>query len=586
MNVNPKLSLKNRWMSFFKTDNISLDLLSPPIKNIKKIIKRNTRANSFNSLNYNQTETLVNNSNPFLIGIPNFVSSSKITLKKNIFNNVKLNSRKKYIKAKTRNITVRPSTSNLGTKDFVLNKKKNIKINLTNNNRNSSIYKSNDFSVDNNKLLLTNNNSIKKAQLTISQINQNQIKIEQIFKSNKKHIEVNNRQKNKRKMRSNKIPNNTNFNSNLEISSDYDQLELFSDYDYQIPKKLQKIKKINQNTKSNLKQFDGIYIDQKTLSSIISENKQIKQKNEELVQKFDGIKNEFELIKKDNKTIKEELKEKTKFLKNIQLALDAFGQELYKLQNINKSYNVSNTIYNKNNNNIYIHNNTNTNINTKQNKRIQNIERSENNSSNNKHKNKEKKNIMFNTIDKDLLTNKNSLSVFNSTSNLKITQLPLNSIIKNNKNYNLDNNSSKILGNKETKDTGLTIPSRSGNEEKNTVSEKEESESFDFTNISLAENLNINEEKYKKAINKINYCSNQHTRNDTNAESNNDETNKRSLVLLPKKLNFVKEKKPNDFNEEFLKNLNQFSDSWRKEAEKMIKRTENKSISINNSKKD
>ena len=39
------------------------------------------------------------------------------------------------------------------------------------------------------------------------------------------------------------------------------------------------------------------------------------------------------------------------------------------------------------------------------------------------------------------------------------------------------------------------------------------------------------------------------------------------------KLNFIKQKIPNDFNEEFLKNYDKCSDSWRKEVEKMIKRT-------------
>ena len=582
MNVDSKLSLNSRWMTLYKTNNISLDLLPSPIKNIKKIIKRNTRANSFNSLNYIQTENLLKISNPFLIGAPNFASSSKINLKKNIFNNTKANSKKKHIKAKTRNITVRPSTSDLGIKNLDLIKKKNIKINVANNNKNSFLYKSNDFSGDKNKLLLTHsNNNPKKNQLTISQNNQHQIKIEQIFKSNKKYIDVGDKQKNKKKIRSNKIFTNTNFSSNLGISSDYDQIELFNDYEYNFPKKLQKTKKISKNSRNNLKQFDGIFIDQKTLSIIISENQQIKLKNEELTQKFDEIKNEFELIKKDNKTIKEELKEKTKFLKTLQLTLDVFSKELSKLQN-KTSYNVSNTIYNKNNNSIYIHNNSNSKINTKQIKKIQNIDRSKNNSINNTHKNIEKKNIIFSTISKDLFTNKNP-SIFNSTSNLKITQLPLSSILKNNKNYNLDNNSSKILCNKETKDTGCTIPSPSGNEEKITVSEKEESESFDFTNISLAENLNINAESYKNAIN---YCSNQHTRNDTIAENNNDEGNKKYVFGLPKKLNFVKDKIPNDFNDEFLKNLNQFSDSWRKDAEKMIKRTQNKSINIDNSKKE
>jgi len=84
---------------------------------------------------------------------------------------------------------------------------------------------------------------------------------------------------------------------------------------------------------------------------------------------------------------------------------------------------------------------------------------------------------------------------------------------------------------------------------------------IDENNISLAENLNINEEEYKKALEK---CANKNLirlKNDSHILNN---------------LNLVIQKQQNeansDFNQEFLKNVNNFSISWRKAVEKMMER--------------
>ena len=82
MSLNLKISSNNN-NTFFKTNNISLDFASSPIKNNKKVIKRNTRTNSYNSFINNQTENYKTNKNPFNSGIISF--DSKINLKKNIF---------------------------------------------------------------------------------------------------------------------------------------------------------------------------------------------------------------------------------------------------------------------------------------------------------------------------------------------------------------------------------------------------------------------------------------------------------------------------------------------------------------------
>ena len=114
LSLNIKISSNNN-NTFLKTNNISLDFTSSPIKNNKKVIKRNTRTNSYNSFINNQTENFRTNKNPFNSGIISF--DSKINLKKNIFtfsnakqtilcnskNNNNINQKKN--KNKTKNIT-------------------------------------------------------------------------------------------------------------------------------------------------------------------------------------------------------------------------------------------------------------------------------------------------------------------------------------------------------------------------------------------------------------------------------------------------------------------------------------------------
>ena len=666
MSLNIKNYAKSRE-AFFKTNNISLDFASSPIKNIKKIIKRNTRASSFNSFVYNKTEGILKNSNPFTIGIQNINSSSKLMLKKNTFTNIKKNipskSKKKHNKAKTKDITVRPSTSNY--RGFILSKQKNLKINLRNNFQHSFLFKSNDIigggidgyslgdkadtiyqnnNMSKNKLLLThfNNNSKRtqeKNKSTIFQSGKHHIVIEPIFQSNKKFIDFNrmigisktkttknSKGKSIKKFKSNKYLANTNYN-NSEISSD-DQLGIINDFDYCLYKNLKNDinKKIsrqyihsNKNKKKKsrdrLRYIDGIYIDQNFLTTIISENKLIKQKNEELSLKFDGIKNEFELIKKDNKNIKEELKEKTKFLQDMKTTLDFFSKELIKLQNLNKSVNnelSSNNSNNTQNNSCRVLINNNQNLNNNTNKNMSNNEKKIINNINNNNNNNliEKQNIISQNTNQELISaknvstnlnsnnteseNNNNINNINNNSNIKkskiekIHQLPLKNIMQfcqmNNKCGSLENNSSKNFY-KETKDTtekdvdgGHNKLSPVGSEDKAVVSEKEESESLDFTSISLAENLNIDEESYKFVISKIN--NNQFIQN----ENLNEIKNKKNAVCgLPKKLNFIKQKNSNDFNEEFLKNYDKFSDSWRREVEKMMKRNSNPNNNNNSS---
>ena len=174
----------------------------------------------------------------------------------------------------------------------------------------------------------------------------------------------------------------------------------------------------------------------------------------------------------------------------------------------------------------------------------------------------------------------------------KIHQLSLNNINniinQNNKKRggSLEANfqdTSKIINN-ETKDATekdneclndkWPSPLYNENKEENKEISKETSkreESIDLTNISLAENLNINEEAYNNVLNsKKNNIGKLDFKNKLNKKNN--EENKKN----PKKLNFINQDIVNDnFNEEFLKYYDKFSDSWRKEVDKMLKKGKN-----------
>ena len=82
--------------------------------------------------------------------------------------------------------------------------------------------------------------------------------------------------------------------------------------------------------------------------------------------------------------------------------------------------------------------------------------------------------------------------------------------------------------------------------------------------------MNINEEMYKNALNikknniiKLDF---------ENKLINKNEENNR-IKKIPKNLNLINQEVTNDnFNEEFLKYYDKFSDSWRKEVDKMLKK--------------
>ena len=459
---------------------------------------------------------------------------------------------------------------------------------------------------------------------------------EQFFHSNKKNIDFNSREinsnpktkkncikttKNSEDKERNKIEINrlnTNINNNINNLDIFNELELL--YNKCLKKRNETNKKGESHNKgrkniNNLKRKKYNLLEdnynQDSLLEILYENKQIKQKNEELVKQFENMKTEFEQMKKDNKDIKEELKEKTKYLKDIKLTMDIFSQELLKLQNIYKeNENYKNLESNKNEQNLNLRENISskdkqkylTEVNT-QNKSENTIKNNNSSSSNINSKNNTN-NIIINTDNQEINNiyeaNINSLNINTNTclpkkNKLeKIHQLSLNNInnLINQQNKkrggsleaNNIQDTSKIINN-ETKDatekeneilydkwpSPLYIEKEKEkiNKEINKENSKceEENESIDLTNISLAENLNINKEVYDNVLNtkksnvgKLDFKNKIDKKCDDN-----------------KKLNLISQGIINDnFNEEFLKYYDKFSDSWRKEVDKMLKKGKEK----------
>ena len=347
--------------------------------------------------------------------------------------------------------------------------------------------------------------------------------------------------------------------------------------------------------------LDKNILGQDSILGIIYENKQIRQKNAELSKQFDIIKKEFEQIKKDNKDIKEELKEKSKYLKDIKLSMDIFSQELLKMQNIFKDDKSLSFSYNSNNlskNNTHYNTNANNSrkiLIEKESKKIIK-ENNNNNENNNIRINTNNINNMMNLSNKENKENKHYETAINSKNkkNLnrfeKIHQLPLNNI--NNIIKNKERGNSLEINNFQDTSKLLNIETKDATEKENNecINEKwsinidkmkekektmemndtniniEEKESIDLSNISLADNLNINEELYNVALNKNRkkLTNLLELKNEKTIKTNEDEKNKK----IPKKLNL----KNDNFNEEFMKYYDKFSDSWRKEVDKMLKK--------------
>ena len=432
-----------------------------------------------------------------------------------------------------------------------------------------------------------------------------------------------------KKDRNNIINNIELNNNNLEFSTEKNDENFLSEFEllYNCLKKKREILTNKQRSKSGRKEknviinqkrtkhsliLDKNFFRQESILGIIYENKKIKQKNAELSKQFDIIKKEFEQIKKDNKDIKEELKEKGKHLKDIKLSMDIFTQELLKLQNIYKDDKTGSFSYNNNN---YSKNNShyNTNANNSKKKLIEKekhkmlIENNSNRLSNENSNNSSNIRINTNNINNMINTaikennNKHYETTVNSNNNNqknkfeKIHQLPLNNINNIIKKQNKERGNSLEANNFQDTSKLINIETKDATEKENNefINEKwssllniekrkekektmeindtnksmEEKDSIDLSNISLADNLNINEEMYNIALNK-NKKMVAKLLDLKNYKIGKKINEQEKIKKMPKKLNFMND----NFNEEFMKYYDKFSDSWRKEVDKMLKK--------------
>ena len=497
----PSLKILITEKEINKKRNISIDFTTTPFKLQKKIIKRNIRKNSFNNLILTQTEEI----NQTRINNLSYMQSSKLILNKNLS----------------------------------IHKTKNILKTKINNNKNKSF----NFTFKNNNAIISLNYQNPKPTKP------------SIIKKNSKNYRINTRSfivglndLQKKYKTYGHLNNNKNNNNNCNIILNKNILNTQND-------------KLHSNEKKNMPKTKLINIKKKIITNI--NNKKLKKNNKKnLSTNFKISTDEYINIIKNTKKYKD---------------LDyCLNEKHYSLTLSNK--NLSNI----NDGNIKL--------------LCENIELKRKNEeliSKIKYISKE-----FNEIKKDNNEIKEELKEKNNTlNNIRLTMDIFNQelirlqrqikINNNNNNINLNiNNKIKIKGKinklnikgieinenyEKTPSTGLGYAydkKTSSNEIKlinnsNNSDKKINYSLSDENNISLAENININEEEYKKALNK---CQN------TKSKKKNNSYYINNLDLIKPKQN----KEPvSDFNQEFLKNVDNFSESWRKEVEKMMQRKGN-----------
>ena len=519
-NCSPKIKITEKSIEGFnKKRNMSLDFSTSPLKQNKKIIKRNTRTNSLNSHFLNQTDNVMTQNYPFMSGIPSTNNFQyKLMLKKNLTG------------FKYQNKSKNKTNLNKGifnqSKSKVPHRKKNFKKMSKESHLQNSYY--------------INPSNIHINFNTVG----NNIKMEQYTKKTKSSKKIykldlptqDSDSKNNSLNKYYKKNNNNNSNSEYNLFNDFKQIIKNSSYEQQILllnefklfyNILPKIKNAkNYNEKLQLIEKEGCGI----IGRLIHENITLKKTNEELSNTVDNLKKAYNEIKNNNLNMKEELEENNKLLRDMKMQMNIFNKELNKLQNAK----------NENNNNFL----------------------SNNNSKIGKNSNK-----LF-----------GEAGINNNRSNKKIE---LKELSLKNLNTNILNQSKSKFKDSDTNEitpsTGQGLDKILNDEQK--INEESSSHNScntdDLENISLADNLNINEMAYKSALNNF------HLKNNKN----------NSKVELPKKNIENKEKKvlgnldfnnqvgTDDFNEEFLKDYNNFSESWRKEVDKMLQR---RGIKVNN----
>ena len=422
-----------------KKRNMSLDFSNTPLKQSKKIIKRNTRTNSFNSLLINQTESGIYAQYPYMSGInQNF--NHKLMINKNI-----TGFKRNLYRQKNKSFNLKKGIFTLNKPKLPM-RKKNSKKKTKRNFLNS---------------YFINPSNIHISFNTVG----NNFQLEQNLRQNKNHLFHNNINNNKllntseinksihilHKTKSNKKLNfYSEINSILNSTTEEQQKTILNEFKsfLNIYTKIKKNKNeeiiLNENDIPELKK--GGF-----LGNILYENYIIKKKNKELELKLDNISKELEQIKNDKKDIKKEIDNKD-------IIINEMSNKVKGIDEFNKSQNNNNAFNNTNN---------------------------------------------INNIDE---------------------------MKKDKKNETISNKSSQN----------------------------------DLENISLADNLNINEEAYKNALNK--------NGNKLSKNNSGNSLNPKNKIGM---LNFNSKVGSKNFNDEFLKDYDNFSESWRKEVDKMLQRRGN-----------
>ena len=427
-----------------KNRNISLDFSNTPIKQNKKLIKRNTRTNSFNSLLINQTEGGLYYPYSYKTKINEKKSNNKIMLNKGI-----LNFKANHQKNKSLNIKKEIMNLNKNKQTMILRKKsqkKNCKRNFLNS-----------YFINPNNVHISFNTVGNNFQIDSQQIKQNNNKSNLMYNNNKTFY-FNNSELNKSISNINKIKNscynikrsNKNINIYNEIVNIIQALndekqKIFLNEFKSYLNILNKIKKNNKDIIINEDDLKEIQKSGSILGNILYQNFKFRQKNEQLELQMNNIMKELNEIKQDEKDNKKEIENKNKIIKELNDKIDLFSIEMNKMKNIILNLNLNNKA-------------------------------------------------------------------------------------------NKDINQSLVIKNSQV----------------------------DLENISLADNININEELYNNVLNNAKKNMKQLKRN----KSGKNIKTKDNLGIL----NFSSKVGNNNFNDEFLKNYDYFSDSWRKEADKMLQR--------------
>ena len=425
-----------------KNRNISLDFSNTPIKQNKKLIKRNTRTNSFNSLLINQTEGGLYYPYSYKTKINEKKSNNKIMLNKGI-----LNFKANHQKNKSLNIKKEIMNLNKNKQTMILRKKsqkKNCKRNFLNS-----------YFINPNNVHISFNTVGNNFQIDSQQIKQNNNKSNLMYNNNKTFY-FNNSELNKSISNISKIKNsNYNIkrsNKNINIYNEIvniiqalndEKQKIFVNEFKSYLNILNKIKKNNKDIIINENDLKEIQKSGSILGNIIYQNFKFRQKNEQLELQMNNIMKELNEIKQDEKDNKKEIENKNKIIKELNDKIDLFSIEMNKMKNI---------------------------------------------------------------------------------------------ILNLNNKANKDINQSLVI----------------------------KSSQVDLENISLADNININEELYNNVLNNAKKNMKQLKRN----KSGKNIKTKDNLGIL----NFSSKVGNNNFNDEFLKNYDYFSDSWRKEADKMLQR--------------